>query len=244
VKGFGHKLFAGARLAKNEHRCLGGGEAGNEPEKVLHGRRRADDGAHTSRTKLTVEPVVSLAESLEARGVEHLEHEGVVGHERLGEKAKGPGSHGRNGGRNVCEGGHDHHLAPVTFLSNVLQELIARHVGHVHICQHDVERPGTELAHGDQAVVRLGNIETAGSKQAHDRGTNAVVVVDHQHGHSLSVEDRRRGTRAVVECGLQKDPRGLRRLGRPRCILASQVLLETPHRADVQLRDPSFAHSH
>ena len=128
----GEKLLAGARIAVDEHACVGIGDEACLPEKVFHLRTARDDArAPFARCFAAVHRRIACEAQCRSDKLQQL-----LAVERLREKAENAALRRRNGIRNRAVRGQDDHGKRRMLPMNGLEKLQAVDPGHSQIGDH------------------------------------------------------------------------------------------------------------
>jgi len=162
VDGLGHQLLARAGFAGDEHGAAAGGGLVDQVEHPQHGLAPADDvvGGELVLQALAQKQVLALGLGV-LGGLVHGEHELVVG-EGLGDVVQRPELHGLHRALDAAEGGHDDDRDVGIVLFDVLQHLLAGHLGHLHVRDDhvhlglvEVGEPGLGIVQGRDLIARV-----------------------------------------------------------------------------------------
>ena len=145
IDGPGHQFLAGARIAPDQHRGVGGRHPADGLIDLLHGFALADDGIRGRgiRGHVQFHPGAHEAPRLQGLGDQGQDIRNLGGLEDVFE---GPQLGGLDGGIRGAEGGHDDDRQLGLDLVDGPEGLQAAHPRHAHIHDHQVRElpPGPE----------------------------------------------------------------------------------------------------
>ena len=155
MDGAGHQLLAGAALAQDQHRRIGGRHAVHEAQHLLHSRAAGDDALVARLVELGAHDHVlahqaGLLGRLADQDVELLDAR------RLGQVVVGAELHGLDRGGHLLEAGHDDDLWGLREILQLAQHLDALDVRHPHVEQQHVGHLVLEMLEGGPAVGHAG----------------------------------------------------------------------------------------
>ena len=185
------QLLAGARLAIDRHRRLGGRDAIDHGEDLAHALRSADEIAVALRGLVAeVGVLVGQAATLALRGAQlegalHLEAH-HLGLERLDEKVEGAELHRLDRGLHGAEGGDDHRRAVGILLFDLGEHVDAGEPVHLEVADDEVGR------RFDEALQTFGPRRGTDGRVPHladdvrDAVADGLVVVDDEDGRHVA----------------------------------------------------------
>ena len=200
VDGLGDELLAGAGLALDEQRGVGGGDAFQPLDDVAHLAAVAD---HAFEAEFLVQPPVQFQVGPpQPRTVDGplRGRAKLVNVQRLGQVVEGPFLHGLDGRRDRTEAGQQDDLGIGLGTLGPFEDLQAVDVVHLQIGENGVEfplfdEPGAFAAGSGHAAAEPGPIEAFG----HGFGVG-LVVVDDQHFGRRTCGRRGRIGRGARRC--------------------------------------------
>jgi hypothetical protein len=180
MNGPGHKLLAGAGLADDQNRGLGGRDHGRHVQQFAYGRTLADDlGALEFPPQALLKgPVLRLQPHM-VQGPVHgqPQHVQVQG---LDQVVVGPGLERLHGGFHRGIGGHDQDRHGRIVVLDRAQDLDPVHSGHAHVGDHQIAGPFAQGLQGRRAAGRPLDPVSPSRKHRGQHGQVPRVVVHNQ----------------------------------------------------------------
>ncbi len=138
-------LLAGARLTRDQHGRIGGGDPADHPAQLEHHGALAEHVLDRLIGRALMRQPLDLAlqrEVLERAINRHLED---IAGRRLGQEVPRSGTHRRDRGIEPAVAGEDDRRDIGVAAIELLAQLDARHPGHLDIRDHDVDRVAAEV---------------------------------------------------------------------------------------------------
>ena len=172
------QLLAGPALAADQHRCVPGSHPVDHVQHLGHRGRAVHD--LVPRLALLAQAPVLLEQPDPLQGAPDHDTE-LLAVERLADEVVGAGAHGRDGGRDRGEGGHDDDRRPGRPFLHVPQHRHAVRVRHLEVGHHQPVPRGVE-AGNRRAPVRDGvDREAQGVQVVREDLARGFLIVGQQH---------------------------------------------------------------
>ena len=182
VDGRGDHLLAGARLARDQGRRLGGGYLGHQVQKPCHGGAAADEvSAIEAGTQAFPEHPVLLPQVRVLEGPLQGKPQ-LVEVEGLCQVVVGPLLEGLDGRFHGGVGRHENDGQGGVEPADFLQGLEPRDADHPDVHEDKIEGIFLYRLHGRRAVVGLADLISPAGDQRLEHGPVGKVVVDDENG--------------------------------------------------------------
>jgi hypothetical protein len=181
VNGARHQLLAGAALAQDQHRGVGGRHALDDAQHLLHTPALGDDPAEGRRARrmraqrLVVAQQLALLRGLAHEDVELLDARG------LAQVVVGAQLHRLHRGRHVLHPGHHDDLWAIRRPRQLPQHLDAGFARHPHVEHEDVVCGLRDALDGLLAVAGAFRLVPLARQLADDQIAQRPLVVGHEH---------------------------------------------------------------
>ena len=176
-----HQLLAGAALAEDQHRRVGGRHALDDPQHVVHPGAAGQETAEGRRARGVRAERHVLAEELGL--LRRLAHDDVelLDLGRLGEVVVGAELHGLHCGGDLLKARQHDDLRRLGDRGQLAQHVEPFLLRHPHVEHDDVEGRLANALERGHAVLRAVDLVAPPRELAHDQLAQVALVVGHQH---------------------------------------------------------------